>query len=461
MKKWVFILVLTLLAQPAWTAPKRLCHWAKTLSRSCDKVGPFPLAAEQIQKVYAPLGKTAILEELNSYEPETKTDSLYSYKLAAPVERVQMQKDRRTLTLYFTGDSLLGVAKDLSANRRIQTEYDIPLTAVAELAAKERHGQRIAQHDVQKALGAPKQTSYFFSPLYEGPVYQLLYGPEYVFITDGVVLKIARGEAEKDAYLQLIKAYDPTAQEIVITQEDIRHTPTFPIISIWDKNAPELYKIFRNKTREYALYSIENVSDKDIIIRSKNRTEYALVEYKSGGEYRKFLFKAESPQTFVNVAATMADVLAINKKYGVFLTVNRREFTQNYGNRLEKTETTRVKDNALVEVYATKDGYFVFENGEMKEFFETDKPALAYMEKIELENQKLELKQQSEQQQALIQQQQAELKRRLPHRNVTYIYSDTSNDWDNRGWVIKSPLPKFETPKLDPNAELNPNPASF
>ena len=81
--------------------------------------------------------------------------------------------------------------------------------------------------------------------------------------------------------------------EIVIEMHGAQTAPV-KTVSIWDKNALQLTRLFRGKDRTHVLYSVENVSTKDDILRAANGKEYAFVRYGTNdGDYRKFLFKAE------------------------------------------------------------------------------------------------------------------------------------------------------------------------
>lgn len=159
-------------------------------------------------------------------------------------------------------------------------------------------------------------------------------------------------------------------------------SPSYPTLTIWDKTAPQLTRLLRGKNRTYALYSIENVSSKDGVVRAADGTEYAFVQYGSdGGNYRKFIFKAENPQTFVAAAATAADVLAVNKKYGVNLVITKDEFLALYPVQDTQTDATDEVNGVTYEIFRTaytdantktpKTRWFAFENGKLAQTFES------------------------------------------------------------------------------------------
>ncbi|MGN1057854.1 MAG: hypothetical protein ACI4Q7_00670, partial [Candidatus Avelusimicrobium sp.] len=128
--------------------------------------------------------------------------------------------------------------------------------------------------------------------------------------------------------------------EIII---EMHGTQTAPVktVSIWNKNARQLTRLFRGKDRTYVLYAVENVSTKDDILRSESGKEYAFVRYGTNdGDYRKFLFKAEDPQTFVACAANLKDVLAVNLKYGVNMGVSLKDFLRTYSQTAQASALT-------------------------------------------------------------------------------------------------------------------------
>lgn len=121
-------------------------------------------------------------------------------------------------------------------------------------------------------------------------------------------------------------------------------------VSIWNKNARQLTRLFRGKDRTHVLYAVENVSTKDDILRSESGKEYAFVRYGTDdGDYRKFLFKAEAPQTFVACAANLQDVLAVNLKYGVDMGVSLKDFLRVYGST---AEASSLEDLSAAKTYA-------------------------------------------------------------------------------------------------------------
>ncbi len=163
--------------------------------------------------------------------------------------------------------------------------------------------------------------------------------------------------------------------EIII---EMRGEDASPAPSVWEYNAIELTRKLRGKTREQVLYAMPVVSNKDRIIRSEQQ-EYALVEYYDGDHFRKFLFKAETPQTFIAAAATAADVLAVNKKYGINMGLTQRSFENFYADKAVSETADILPSGAVLYRLLYTDintpvpvqRWFLFENKELTQTFET------------------------------------------------------------------------------------------
>jgi len=156
---------------------------------------------------------------------------------------------------------------------------------------------------------------------------------------------------------------------------------------LWDYSATQLAKQWRNKTREQLLYTMPIVSDKDRIITSP-KTEYALVEYTNGNDFRKFLFKAETPQTFITVAATTADVLAINKKYKVNIGLTQIAFENFYAHKAVPQQKDILEEDEVFYELAYSDintsrpekNWFLFKNRKLVQTFYTQKQRDEFVE---------------------------------------------------------------------------------
>ena len=191
----------------------------------------------------------------------------------------------------------------------------------------------------------------------------------------------------------------PDAPEIVI---EIQGPPSAPreSVSVWDKNAQQLTKLFRKKDRSYVLYQVDTVSSKDEIISAEDGTQYAYVRYGSDdGDYRKFLFKAQEPQRFVACAANIEDVLAINKKYQVNLGVDRRDFVRRYEKQAALMNLTDQAAGKTYQVYKLNYSdinhkkptphYFVFEEDSLIQTYAGEEAYSQFLNELSQSNQSL------------------------------------------------------------------------
>lgn len=220
--------------------------------------------------------------------------------------------------------------------------------------------------------------------------------------------------------------------EIVI---EMRGEQTAPVaaVSIWDKNALQLTRLFRGKDRSHVLYSVENVSTKDDILRSDNAKEYAFVRYGTNdGDYRKFLFKAEDPQTFVACAANLKDVLAVNLKYGVNMGVSLKDFLRVYGGTAQASALEDETAGKTLAVYKQTYSdvnhktpapyYFVFDGDELTQTLAGEKAYADYAKKLKEANEKLRAQNKQAQDKAaqLEKQKRNQAARRQPVKALAY-----------------------------------------
>ena len=240
--------------------------------------------------------------------------------------------------------------------------------------------------------------------------------------------------------------------EIVI---EMRGEQTAPVaaVSIWDKNALQLTRLFRGKDRSHVLYSVENVSTKDDILRSDNAKEYAFVRYGTNdGDYRKFLFKAEDPQTFVACAANLKDVLAVNLKYGVNMGVSLKDFLRVYGGTAQASaledETAGKTLSVYKQTYSDVNHktpapyYFVFDGDELTQTLAGEKAYADYAKKLKEANEKLRAQNKQAQDKAvqLEKQKRNQAARRQPVKALAY--GGTTED--------QMYMPRVNNPKFPP-----------
>lgn len=219
--------------------------------------------------------------------------------------------------------------------------------------------------------------------------------------------------------------------EIVI---EMHGTQTAPVktVSIWNKNARQLTRLFRGKDRTHVLYAVENVSTKDDILRSESGKEYAFVRYGADdGDYRKFLFKAEDPQTFVACAANLQDTLAVNLKYGVNMGVSLKDFLHTYSHTAQASaladETAGKTYSAYKQIYSDINHktpapyYFIFDADRLVRILVGDKAFEDYAKTLENANQNArKQKELAQEKAALNRKQQQERAKKQPIKALAY-----------------------------------------
>ncbi len=218
--------------------------------------------------------------------------------------------------------------------------------------------------------------------------------------------------------------------------------------TMWDYSAVQLTRRLRGKTREQVLYDAPVVSDKDRIVRGAGK-EYALVEYYSGRDFRKFLFKAESPQTFVAAAANAADVLAVNKKYGVNIGLPRRAFEDFYGEQISAEGTDILPEGTLLYKLLYRDintptpfnRWFLFEKDDLTRTFETEADKNAYLDTLKKQNEESAEAQRQAQEAAAARTQKQ-------NRTVRKALISGGTAWDQAN------LPRVVNPRLIPTPTL-------
>ena len=175
--------------------------------------------------------------------------------------------------------------------------------------------------------------------------------------------------------------------EIIIEMQG-SSSPSKPHI-LWDSTAPQLTLQFKNKTRDEILYAMPIVSHRDQVIQTPS-DKYSLVEYTDGEKFRKFLFHYQYPQKLIAVAATVADVLAINKKYQVNIGLSEQSFKNFYASEFsaEKSSLLPTRANLYKLSYqdintpVPTDRWFLFEEGKLTLTFENEESKNAYLNNL-------------------------------------------------------------------------------
>ena len=145
-------------------------------------------------------------------------------------------------------------------------------------------------------------------------------------------------------------------------------------INIWDKDAKTLTRLLGRKTREEALALITSVSTKDANVRASDGTKYRFVQYGREGGYRKFLFRAQEPQTLVAVATTPQEALTLCERYRVNIGLSETEFLNIYPTQATAVFVGTTGQSLYKVQEAPQPKFFLFKN---KQLVRTPEPAEA------------------------------------------------------------------------------------
>ena len=257
----------------------------------------------------------------------------------------------------------------------------------------------------------------------------------------------------------------PEADEIVIEMHGESTAPKAGV-SVWSKNARQLTRLFRGKDKTYVLYQVENVSSADKILRAQNGKRYAYVRYGSDdGDYRKFLFNDRDPQTFVACAANVADVLAVNKKYGVNLGVSQQDFLRTYENKTTLTNLLDKAANKTYPIYRLEytdvnhktpiPTYFVFDEGYLKDTLSGEDAFTAYANNLSKANKDLTKQAKDAQAQREQTEKQARQKQNRPVRKALVSGGTATDQAYMPRAVNATPLPALTPSKIPAGTPLN------
>lgn len=126
-----------------------------------------------------------------------------------------------------------------------------------------------------------------------------------------------------------IEAAQPPAEIVIeMTGQPAQNTPGH---FIWDKNAQQLERLFKNKKKEDILQTVDSIAAKEQLLKASSGEVYRLIQYgKDTQSYRKFLFSYDDPQTFVACAAQPQDIIALFQRYGINAGMRKADFLAAY-----------------------------------------------------------------------------------------------------------------------------------
>ena len=178
-------------------------------------------------------------------------------------------------------------------------------------------------------------------------------------------------------------------------------------ISVWNKDAKQLEKIFKGKTREDVLYTADTVSSLDTLLKSTDGKKYYYVRYgQDDGDYRKFLF--DDKDNLLACADEIIQVLTLNQKYQINMGVNENDFLRTFPEAVLTNLIDFDKEQELQSYQTTlpkqkNPSYYIFADEQLQQTFSDEKSYTEYVTQLSLKNQRW-LEQEHERQQKQLEQ---------------------------------------------------------
>ena len=184
----------------------------------------------------------------------------------------------------------------------------------------------------------------------------------------------------------------PVAQEPeIIIELTGEPDPVKDGISVWKKDAKQLEKFFKNKTREDVLYTADTVSSLDIPLKSTDGKKYHYVRYgQDDGDYRKFLF--DENDKLLACADDLTQVLTLNQKYQINLGVHESDLLRTFPDAV-LTNLIDFNKNQEFQVYQItlpkqeSPSYFIFSDERLNQTFFDEQSYTQYVSQLSLANQ--------------------------------------------------------------------------
>lgn len=161
-----------------------------------------------------------------------------------------------------------------------------------------------------------------------------------------------------------------------------------PTVSIWKNSARQLEKEFKNKTLSQVLTMASSVPSIQKTLTAKNGKKYVFLRYGDEDSFRKLLFSAGGTSPFLAAAATVPEVLNLQQKYQLDMTVTRAAFEAAYP-QATFLNVSDLKNNTTQAVFQLQQNpkkplytYYVFEDDLLTHTFFDDASYNAYLKKM-------------------------------------------------------------------------------
>lgn len=179
---------------------------------------------------------------------------------------------------------------------------------------------------------------------------------------------------------------------LVIEMDGSAYTQNAPAVSIWKNNAKTLARLFKGKSRSYVLSAADTVPSVDEFISGRDDRGFMLLRYGDEETFRKLLFEAEEPQTFVAAADDVPGVLELRRRYGAELRVTRDAFEAAFASAvpLNVSDLQNSSEKTVFQVFTSgkkpSARYYAFENGELIRELPDETAYTAYLDELSSAN---------------------------------------------------------------------------
>lgn len=182
------------------------------------------------------------------------------------------------------------------------------------------------------------------------------------------------------------------AEEDVIVIEmdgsDFASSSAGPTVSVWQNSAAQLEKQFKNKTLSQVLTMASSVPSIQKTLTAANGKKYVFLRYGDEDSFRKLLFSNQATPKFLAAAATVPEVLKLQQKYQLDMTVSRAAFEAAYP-QATFLNVSDLKNNTTQAVFQLQQNpkkpvytYYVFEDDLLTHTFFDDASYNAYLKKM-------------------------------------------------------------------------------
>jgi len=181
-----------------------------------------------------------------------------------------------------------------------------------------------------------------------------------------------------------VSGYGAEEPEFVIEMNGSPSRADSSDVTILQKSARQLERLFRGKTQEEMLVAADSVPSAEKTLQAPDEKQYHFVQF--GDEhYRKCLFDAQKNNTLLACTDNLKDTLSLQRKYKLPIPISIQELTDTYGEQLRIFEVPSAdKKQTLVQLPAGNKKEislrYLYQNGRLIKLFLTDQEMKDYLQ---------------------------------------------------------------------------------